>query len=134
PVTEHVVDRYLTTPAVLSQEARLLSWARTARGTERPGPPAHGDAQAAVAEAVSGQQPLVLVVGPAGTGKTTALGQAAAVLRAQGRPTIGLAPSGKAADVLATETGWPATTLARLLHEYGRAGGPSPAWQLPAGA
>jgi len=133
PVTEHVVDRYLTTPAVLSQEARLLAWARSATGTERPGVPVDGDAQAAVAAAVSGKEPLVLVVGPAGADKTTALGQAAAALRHQSRPAIGLAPSGKAADVLATETGWPATTLAKLLHEYGRAGGPSPAWQLPTG-
>ncbi|MGH9154549.1 MAG: MobF family relaxase, partial [Acidimicrobiales bacterium] len=133
PVTEHVVDRYLTTVAVLSQEARLLVWAQSAAGKERPGQPADGDAQAAVAEAVSGSRRLVLVVGPAGAGKTTALGRAAEVLREQGRPAIGLAPSGKAADVLATETGWPATTLAKLLHEHGRVGGPSSAWQLPAG-
>jgi ATP-dependent exoDNAse (exonuclease V) alpha subunit len=86
-----------------------------------------------VAEAVSGSRRFVLVVGPAGAGKTTALGRAAEVLREQGRPAIGLAPSGKAADVLATETGWPATTLAKLLHEHGRAGGPAPAWRLPAG-
>ena len=133
PVTEHVVDRHLTTSTVLSQEARLLAWARKAAGTERSELPADGDAQAVVAEAVSGEQPLVLVVGPAGAGKTTALGRAAEVLRERGRPAIGLAPSGKAADVLTTETGWPATTLAKLLYEYGRAGGPSPSWQLPAG-
>lgn len=133
PVTEHVVDRYLTTAAVLDQEARLLAWARSAAGTEAPGLPADGDSQTAVAEAVSGSARLVLVVGPAGAGKTTALGRAAEVLRVQGRPAIGLAPSGKAADVLASETGWPATTLAKLLHEHGRVGGPSPAWWLPAG-
>lgn len=133
PVTEHVVDRYLTTTAMLSQEARLLVWARSAAGNERPGVPADDDAQIAVAAAVSGEQSLVLVVGPAGAGKTTVLGQAAAALRQQRRPAIGLAPSGKGADVLAAETGWPATTLAKLLHEHGRVGGPSPVWRLPAG-
>ncbi len=52
---------------------------------------------------------------------------------AQGRPALGLAPSGKAADVLAAETGWPATTLAKLLHEHRRPDGPGPAWRLAAG-
>ena len=75
----------------------------------------------------------MLVVGPAGTGKTTALGNAARLLGAQGRAAVGLAPSGKAADVLGAETDWPATTLAKLLYEHGRPDGPGPAWRLPAG-
>ncbi len=41
---------------------------------------------------------------------------------------IGLAPSGKAADVLRAETGWPANTLAKLLADQARPGGrPLPA-------
>ncbi|HEX2701767.1 MAG TPA: AAA family ATPase [Acidimicrobiales bacterium] len=76
----------------------------------------------AVAEAVAGTERLVLVVGPAGTGKATALGTAARSLAAEGRPALGLAPSGKAADVLVAETGWPATTLAKLLSDAGRPG------------
>ncbi|HET9443101.1 MAG TPA: AAA family ATPase, partial [Acidimicrobiales bacterium] len=130
PVTEHVVDRHLTTSAVWAQEERLLSWAAAAAG-EVPTP--EGDRQAAVARAVAGTDNLVLVVGPAGTGKTTALGEGAVLLAAQGRPALGLAPSGKAADVLGAETGWPATTLAKLLHEHRRPGGPAPPWRLPAG-
>jgi len=132
PVGEHVVDRLHTTTAVWSQEAGLLAWAGEATGpaiAESNG----GDAQAVVAEAVAGEQRMVLVVGPAGTGKTTALGQAARLLADQGRPVIGLAPSGKAADVLATETGWAAVPVAKLLHEHRRPGGPLPAWHLPAG-
>ena len=80
----------------------------------------------------------VLVVDPAGAGKTT-LGQAARLLADQGRRALGLAPSGKAADVLAVETAWPATTLAKLLHDHGGRGGPTPsstagawsAWATP---
>ncbi|MDP9020186.1 MAG: relaxase domain-containing protein [Actinomycetota bacterium] len=132
PLSEHVVDRQLTTPAVWDQEARLLAWAGAAAGPHIAGPQ-DGDAQAEVARAVAGTQRLVLVVGPAGAGKTTALGQAAHLLADQARPALGLAPSGKAADVLAHETGWPATTLAKLLHEHARPGGPRPGWRLPAG-
>ncbi|HEX2064638.1 MAG TPA: AAA family ATPase, partial [Acidimicrobiales bacterium] len=129
PVSEHVTDRRLTSAPVLEEEARLLGWARSAVAAVSP----VDDGQAGAARAVSGNDRLVLVVGPAGAGKTTTLGVAAAVLRQQGRSAIGLAPSGKAADVLAEETGWPATTLAKLLHEHARPGGPQPAWQLPAG-
>ena len=82
---------------------------------------------------MAGEQRLVLIVGPAGTGKTTTLASAVASLREQGRAVIGLAPSGKAADVLGRETAAPATTLAKLLHEYGRPEGPPPEWQLRPG-
>ncbi len=131
PVSEHVVDRQLTTSAVWRQEARLLAWAGAAVGPSVPAP--EGDHQATVARAVAGDERLVLVVGPAGAGKTTALGSAARMLGDQSRPVLGLAPSGKAADVLATETGWPGTTLAKLLHEHARPDGPGPAWRPPAG-
>ncbi len=73
------------------------------------------------------------MVGPAGAGKTTALAKAARLLAEQRRPVLGLAPSGKAADVLKTETGWPTTTLARLLHEHARPDGREPHRCLPAG-
>jgi hypothetical protein len=120
PLGEHVVDRRLTTPAVLEQEARLLDWAtravdwrpvrfaRTAPGLD--------DCEAAAATAVAGAARLVLVVGPAGAGKTSMLAAAVEQFRHDGRPVLGLAPSGKAADVLAREAGCPAITLAKLLH------------------
>ncbi len=129
PLSEHVTNRRLTTPAVLNQEARLLAWGRSAVGSI---PQDGQDAHAAAARAVSGDEQLVLVVGPAGAGKTTMLGAAASQLRSQRRPAMGLAPSGKAADVLANETGWPATTLAKLLHEYAKPEGPPAAWRVPA--
>ena len=117
----HVTDRQLSTSSVLAQEARLIAWAEAAVG--RPdvaGKPAGrlDRAQASAARAVAGSDRLVLVVGPAGAGKTTALRGAVEQLRAEGRPVLGLAPSGKAADVLAREAGCPAVTLAKLLDPY----------------
>lgn len=122
PITEAVVDRLLSSPAVLAQEARLSDWAATATHTGRhqPVPDDTGsldDEQADAAAAVAGSASLVLVVGPAGTGKTRTLAAAVSELRRQGRPVLGLAPSGKAADVLAAETGCPAVTVAKLLHD-----------------
>lgn len=116
PVSEHVVDRRLSAPAVLDQEARLLAWARANVGL-RPVAVTQEEAQAVAVRHVAGARRLVLVVGPAGTGKTTMLRSAVAGLRNQGRAVVGLAPSGKAADVLSRETSSPATTLAKLFQD-----------------
>ena len=56
------------------------------------------------------------VAGGADTVTTTSL--AVARLEAQGRPVIGLAPSGKAADVLAREAGCPTQTVAAFLGRH----------------
>jgi conjugative relaxase-like TrwC/TraI family protein len=128
PISEHVTDRRYTTPAVLDQEARLLRWARGAVGRSPDGV----DRQAA-ATAIAGEDRLVLIVGPAGTGKTTAVAAGVAQLRQRGRPVIGIAPSGKAADVLAREAECSAVTLAKLLYEHTRTAGPSREWRLRAG-
>lgn len=135
-VSEHVTDRALTTHAVLDQEARLLTWAGNAveSGGENTGPmeaPHLTETQQRAAAAIAAEADLVLVVGPAGTGKTTTLAVAVQALHRQRRPVIGLAPSGKAADVLASEAGCPTATLAKLLYEHARSGGPRPAWALP---
>ncbi len=119
PISEHVTDRRLTTPAVLAEEAALLQWAAAAVHHSTP-PPAGEDPQEAAARAAAGHAGLVLVVGPAGAGKTTALAAAVDRLRAQGRPVFGAALSGKAADVLARQGGCPAVTLARLLTDARR--------------
>jgi ATP-dependent exoDNAse (exonuclease V) alpha subunit len=86
-----------------------------------------------MARAVAGHDPLVLVVGPAGTGKTTTLGAAGTHLARHHRPAFGIAPTAKAARVLAAETGIPADTIAKLLYEWDRPGGPGPAHCLPSG-
>ena len=92
PVTESVVDRALTTQAILDQEAALVEWVdrRLAYdGIDEPDAVTRSGldlnaAQAEGAAAVAGTADIVLVVGPAGTGKTTALAPAVAQLRAEG--------------------------------------------------
>lgn len=129
PVTEHVVDRRVTTQAVLVQERRLIDWAA---GAVAPAVAAAADEDAV--RAVAGAQPLVLLVGPAGAGKTTLIREASAALSRSGRAAIGLAPSGKATDVLAQETGLSSTTLAKLLHDHRRPAGAAARISPPAGA
>lgn len=128
----------LTHDTILAQEERILAFALDAHSHE-PAPSRTVDTagldvlQADAARAVAGDDRLVLVVGPAGTGKTTALARAVADLQATGRAVLGIAPTAKAAHVLATETHMPATTMAKLLHEWSRPTGPDPALALPAG-
>ncbi|MBK5224798.1 MAG: relaxase domain-containing protein [Acidimicrobiia bacterium] len=115
PVLEHVTDRRLTTETVLRQEDALQRWAEhhtqpTLTGTDDP--------QATAADAIAGTDRVVLVVGPAGTGKTTTTAQAVQHLTADGRPVIGLAPSGKAADVLRAEAGCETDTVAGFLTRH----------------
>jgi conjugative relaxase-like TrwC/TraI family protein len=66
---------------------------------------------------------VVCVVGPAGSGKTSALRVAAEAFAAEGVPALGAAPSGIAAERLQDESGIPSTTLHRLLAAARRQGG-----------
>ncbi len=142
PVTESVVDRALTTQAILDQEAALVTWAdRRWRYVGVDNPAAINQAglnlniaQADAAAAVAGTDDLVLVVGPAGTGKTTALAPAVAQLRAEGRAVFGVAPSATAADVLQYETGVVADTVDKLLIEHRLQRPPDHRYDLPIGA
>jgi hypothetical protein len=78
---------------------------------------------------------LVLVVGPAGAGKTTMLAAAVDDLTHQGRKVFGVAPTAKAARVLESETGMGSDTVAKLLHEWRRTDRPPERpWRLPVGA
>jgi conjugative relaxase-like TrwC/TraI family protein len=95
PITEAVTDRRLTTQRVLDQEGALQRWAAATIGTVPNGE----DVRAAATTAMASTGRLVLVVGPAGTGKTTTTARAVQHLRQQRRPVVALAPSGKAADV-----------------------------------
>jgi len=118
PVAAHV-----TSQAVLVQEEHVLSWAIDQQ-LDDPTPSTtvigsdldllQGDAAASVA----GDDGLVLIVGPAGTGKTTMLRAAVTDLHARHRPVFGVAPTAKAAQVLETETGMVADTVAKLLYEW----------------
>jgi len=111
-----------TSSQVLVQEEHILTWALDAQaGDSIPSytiaDDALDDGQHDAASAVAGHDRLVLVVGPAGAGKTRMLQAAVHDLHAQTRPVMGLAPTAKAAHVLKTETGMPADTVAKLLYE-----------------
>jgi conjugative relaxase-like TrwC/TraI family protein len=111
-----------TSEHVLAQEEHIMTWALDAQADDPT--PSHtiaddalDDGQHDAASAVAGHDCLVLVVGPAGAGKTRMLQAAVSDLHAQTRLVIGFAPTAKAARVLETETGMLADTVAKLLYE-----------------
>jgi hypothetical protein len=118
-----------TSANLLAAEDQLLHLATTASAPQLPAATlaAHadvtelGDDQAAalLAIATSGRT-LDLLVGPAGTGKTTTLrALAAAWTSLYGTGSIvGLAPSSAAAEVLGSSLDVPAETLAKWLHDH----------------
>ena len=140
PITEPAVDHTLTTRAILDEEEELLARAQH-RIDSRPQrrkdvhlvnhlSPGQQDAVAAVA----GDGGLELIVGPAGTGKTTTLARARTNLGLYDRPAFGVAPTAGAAEVLATESHMPADTLDKLLVEHSHpTRPPDPDFNLPAG-
>ncbi len=77
---------------------------------------------------------ICCVVGPAGAGKSRAMGAAADAWADSGVPVRGLAVSAAAAGVLATEAEIPTETIAKFLYEHYRPGGPDPQWRLNRGA
>ncbi|MCP4386551.1 MAG: relaxase domain-containing protein, partial [Hyphomicrobiales bacterium] len=141
PITEAATDRALTTPEILVQEHELAGWAErrtTARSNDSTAAPRRAEveltaAQTETAAAVAGDAHLVLVVGPAGTGKTTSLKPAVEQLHAEGRAVFGLAPSAGAAEVLSSETGTTADTIDKLLFEHSANRPPTHTYDLPHG-
>lgn len=77
------------------------------------------DAQTRAAAAIASADPLVVIEGAAGAGKTTMLGAAITAGAAEGRATRIVTPTKKAADVAARELGVPAESVAKLLHAHG---------------
>ncbi len=142
PISEAAVERALTTQAILNEEEQLIVWAQRrqsldATHTRIPAVGYRGELTVAQAEAVTaviGSRGLELIVGPAGTGKTTALAPAVAHLQVKRRHVFGVAPTAAAAEVLATETGIAADTLDKLLTEHQHPHRPPrPVYDLPAG-
>jgi hypothetical protein len=131
-------EQAFTTAQVLTAEA-TIAWA-VEHVAERPGPavPQERVADAlAVTESAgghrltAGQRRVVerlcgsgsavsVVVGVAGSGKTTALRTAAAALEAAGYRVVGTSTSGQAARTLGTEAGVEARTFASLLWRLDR--------------
>ena len=120
---------HITSEPILAEEEAVLTWAMEAQA-EPPAPSCtvHGEGldvlQADAAAAVAGADRLVIVVGPAGTGKTTTMLRAVDDLAAQGRPVFGVAPTAKAAHVLGQQTGIATDTVAKLLYEWSRSDRP----------
>ncbi len=75
--------------------------------------------QVQAAAAIAGTNRLVTVTGPAGTGKTTLLLVARALLQTQGRRMVVVAPTRKAATVAGREIGAVASSLHALLIDHG---------------
>ena len=119
------ITNQATSEHILTQEEHILTWALDAQA-DNPTPSATitdaalDDGQHTSASAVAGHDRLVLVVGPAGAGKTRMLQAAVSDLHGQRRAVMGLAPTAKAARVLQTETGMIADTVAKLLYELDR--------------
>jgi len=133
------LQRY-STRELVEQEQRIVRWfseaaaaggesivlgARLAVGLDPE--------QAQAAGLVAGYGGLVVVVGPAGVGKTRVMGAAVAALRQQGRAVLGLAPSARAAEQLEHEGGVRSETVARFLTEHAFPDGPSGELALPVG-
>lgn len=87
----------------------------------------------AVRRLTLGGEQLICFVGPAGTGKTRTVGAAADIWQTAEIPVRGLAVSAVAAEVLRAEAGIAADTLAKLLYEHDRPGGPHPPYELQRG-
>ncbi len=123
-----------TSEHVLAQEERIITWALDAQ-LDKPRRPSRtirdvdlDNGQHAAARAVAGHDRLVLVVGPAGAGKTRMLATAVGDLHVHTRPVIGLAPTGKAAAVLGAETGVAADTIAKFIHDLDQPSAGSTWW------
>jgi hypothetical protein len=135
---EPVANRHTST-LVLAQERVVLAFAvEAAAAPTVPSATLERGAldvvQADAAAAVAGHSRLTVIIGPAGAGKTTMLDAAVTDLAGHGRDVFGVAPTAKAAAVLARETGMDTDTVAKLLHEWSRTDrDPEPRWRLPAG-
>ncbi len=133
------VAAHLTSEPILAQEEAILTWAIDAQIS---GPSPSTTVRRGVmdvlqfdaARAVAGAVRLVIVVGPAGTGKTTMLRAAVDDLHAQGRGVYGVSTTAKAARTLERETGMRSDTIAKLVHEWGLPERPpDPEWRLAPG-
>ncbi len=125
--------RHFTTTGTLRRETSVLEAAAggvTARVGRVPGPLAEeaiasagcSDDQArAVRGLLSGGEQVALLVGPAGAGKSRALGAARLAWEAARHEVLGAAPSAMAAGVLEEASGITCDTLARLLGRLERA-------------
>ncbi|WP_354478070.1 MobF family relaxase [Marisediminicola sp. UYEF4] len=123
---EHVA--HLTSLHVVAVETSLrdMLQARANAGTSRVSDSTHlvaeqalDDGQVQAATAIASADPLVVVEGAAGAGKTKMLGAAIEAAAEHGRWVRVATPTKKAAEVARHELGVPADSVAKLVHEHG---------------
>ncbi|WP_448232361.1 MobF family relaxase [Microbacterium lacticum] len=123
---EHVA--HLTSLGVVAAETALRDQFTAATPDKEPEHPDVTEAadtarldegQILAAAAVASTDPLVIVEGAAGSGKTTMLRTAITVAAAHGRASRVVAPTRKAAQVAEEELGVPATSVAGLVYAHG---------------
>jgi conjugative relaxase-like TrwC/TraI family protein len=131
-VTPRASDTRWATADLLANEAAILRAAQAGQAAGRAVVPGHvadhhtelrglDDEQAdAVRTLTGGGQLVSVLIAPAGAGKTTTLGAAAAAWADAGYTVLGLAPSARAAAELSTATGTPAETVAKWRYEQPR--------------
>lgn len=126
PTPEHVA--HLTSLSVVAAETALRDQLAAATPEREPEHPDVTEAaraaeldegQAVAAGAVASADPLVIVEGAAGSGKTTMLRTAITVAAGHGRPSRVVAPTLRAAQVAEEELGVPATSVAALVYAHG---------------
>ena len=140
--TAHGSERF-TTSAVLSAEDALVAAGHSADGPRCDDVVVQAalaiyeartrlvldSGQRAMVEAFAGLRARLAVgIGPAGTGKTTAMQAFRDVWRANGGRLVPLATSAKAAQVLGDQLDERAENLHKFLFEIHRPGGPSDEW------
>lgn len=132
-LTPHGAERYTTT-AILTAEAELLDAANEHTGDavrsaladavlaelDRSGVRLDDDQRQLARAFCVDDRRIVVGIGPAGSGKTTATRAAAAVWAAADRRVVPLAPSAAAASVLSAELGLRAENLHKFCHEIAR--------------
>ena len=131
----HDFQPYWTTPEALRTEREILATVRRSRKTvqpilsqERAAAEIAQTAQVALTDGQRRAAKLILtttdrvvgVQGYAGTGKTTVLSGVRAIAQKSGFEVVGLAPSAKATDLLRTDAGMTAKTVAQHLIDIHR--------------
>jgi AAA domain/TrwC relaxase len=124
---QHEAGQHWTTPAIASEEARLLrlvqervtgSWFNSeAVETALMAVPYLSDEQRQAIRIATSADPVCVLEAGAGTGKTTLIRGVVDAARRSNLQIIGLAPSWVAADELARSAGIEAVAIARFRHE-----------------
>lgn len=110
-----------TTTTVLQSETHMIALAHEGKGMFAPlysAPPAmklKGEQADATCHILTTNNQLSVILGSAGTGKTTLMQEAVALIREVGKDVIAVAPTAQARDILRKEGFENAETVAKLL-------------------